>query len=296
MEWVETTGRTVGEALDLALDRLGVDEHDVEYEILVEPKAGLFGRFGGTEARIRARVKPLSREKPGERRRNRRERGRSNEPKKTAQKDGRAARTPTPPAATDPGPGTESRPASAKRRRNRSRGRSRTQPPATMEGTTVTTEEPTISPDEQAAVAVEFIRGIVDAFEAGASVTSRMEDEDVIVVDVTGPELGLLVGPRGATLTALEELVRTVLQRHTGGHGARIHVDVGGYRAKRREALAAFTTELVQRVLDTGRDQVLEPMPAADRKVVHDTVTGFEGVSTASEGEEPRRRVVIRRA
>lgn len=60
----------------------------------------------------------------------------------------------------------------------------------------MTTEEPTISPDEQAAVAVEFIRGIVDAFEAGASVTSRMEDEDVIVVDVTGPELGLLVGPR----------------------------------------------------------------------------------------------------
>lgn len=64
MEWVETTGRTVGEALDLALDRLGVDEHDVEYEILVEPKAGLFGRFGGTEARIRARVKPLSRRSP----------------------------------------------------------------------------------------------------------------------------------------------------------------------------------------------------------------------------------------
>ena len=73
MEWVETTGRTVAEALDAALDELGVDEDDVEYEVLEEPKTGLFGRLGGNEARIRARVKPISREKPGERqRRNRR--------------------------------------------------------------------------------------------------------------------------------------------------------------------------------------------------------------------------------
>src|SRR5689334_16428806 len=69
MEWVETTGRTIEEALDAALDELGVDADEVEYEVLVEPRAGLFGRLGGTEARLRARVKPLSREKPGERRR-----------------------------------------------------------------------------------------------------------------------------------------------------------------------------------------------------------------------------------
>ena len=69
MEWVETTGRTIEEALDAALDELGVDADDVEYEVLVEPRAGLFGRIGGSEARLRARVKPISREKPGDRRR-----------------------------------------------------------------------------------------------------------------------------------------------------------------------------------------------------------------------------------
>src|SRR5215470_1177042 len=74
MEWVETTGRTVEEALDAALDELGVDENDVEYEVLARPRGGLLGRFGG-EARIRARVKPISREKPGGARRRSRRRG-----------------------------------------------------------------------------------------------------------------------------------------------------------------------------------------------------------------------------
>src|SRR5262245_33050257 len=77
MEWVETTGRTVEEALDAALDQLGVHEEDLEYEVLEQPRGGLLGRFG-SGARVRARVKPLSREKPGERqRRNRRGGGQS---------------------------------------------------------------------------------------------------------------------------------------------------------------------------------------------------------------------------
>src|SRR3954451_22995271 len=80
MEWVETTGRTIAEALDAALDELGVDEEDVEYEVLEEPKSGFLGRLGSSEGRIRARVKPISREKPGERQR--RNRGGSSRPSK----------------------------------------------------------------------------------------------------------------------------------------------------------------------------------------------------------------------
>src|SRR5437773_532828 len=69
MEWVQTTGRTVDEALEAALDELGVHQEDVEFEVLDEPKAGLFGRFGGSEARVRVRLRPISREKPQDRRR-----------------------------------------------------------------------------------------------------------------------------------------------------------------------------------------------------------------------------------
>jgi spoIIIJ-associated protein len=149
--------------------------------------------------------------------------------------------------------------------------------------------------EDQARAAEDFTRGLVDAFDLGAQVGTVIDD-DAVLVEVTGDNLGLLVGPRGATLTAIEELVRTVVQRQTDGHGARIHVDVAGYRAKRRDALEEFTRALAAEVVESGRPKRLEPMSAADRKVVHDTAAEIDGVATESEGEDPRRRVVLRPA
>ena len=156
----------------------------------------------------------------------------------------------------------------------------------------VETIEPEVTIEEQAEAAEAFTQGLVDAFDLGAQVRSVIVDEG-IVVDVTGESLGLLVGPRGATLNAIEELVRTVVQRQTDGHGVRINVDVAGYRAKRREALEAFTRGIAEKVLESGRPQALEPMSALDRKVVHDAAAEIDGVATESQGEEPRRRVVL---
>jgi spoIIIJ-associated protein len=293
MEWVETTGRTIEAALDAALDELGVDENDVEYEVLARPRGGLLGRFGG-EARIRARVKPISREKPGEGRRRSRRRGSGSE-----RTDERPSREGVSTGAGGNGAQERagSRPARSRRRRRRggSGGRGERPRQEQQQGATVD-EEPDISVDEQVDQAVEFTRGLVEAFGAKAEVGSHVEDEDTVLVEVTGENLGLLVGPRGATLAAIEELVRTVVQRQTGGHGVRVHVDVAGYRAKRREALAEFARQLAERVREEAEEQALEPMGASDRKVVHDVVAEMDGVSTISEGEEPRRRVVIRPA
>jgi spoIIIJ-associated protein len=300
MEWVETTGRSLEEALDAALDELGVDEHDVEYEVLARPRGGLLGRFGG-EARIRARVKPISREKPGEARRRPRRSRRGD--RDAAEGDGKAAAAEGDArervglssrgsaTATDGGPKAGSR---SRRRHRRRRGRGGGSVNSSQEPGATVDEQPDMSVDEQIERAVDFTRGLVDAFGAKAEVSSRFEDEDTVLVDVTGDNLGLLVGPRGATLAAIEELVRTVVQRQTGGHGVRVHVDVAGYRAKRREALSQFARELANRVREEGSEQALEPMGAPDRKVVHDVVAEVDGVTTASEGEEPRRRVVIR--
>jgi spoIIIJ-associated protein len=309
MEWVETTGRTVADALDAALDELGVHEDDVEVEVLEEPRSGFLGRFGGADARVRVRLKPISREKPGDRRRRKGKGGRSRgegsgrgdgpgrgEGKARNEKGrgDRKARGETKPR----GDGVKASPASRGSnsesttggRNHRAGGRSEESP---VKGNTM--EESTVSVERQAETAAEFTAGLVEAFGTQAEVSDEVDD-GTITVRIDGDDLGLLVGPKGATLNAIEELVRAVVQKETGGHGARVYVDVAGYREKRREALATFTRGLVEQVLETGEDQVLEPMASPDRKVVHDTVTEIDGVETSSEGEEPRRYVVIRRS
>jgi spoIIIJ-associated protein len=320
MEWVETTGRTVAAALDVAMDELGVDEDEVEYDVLEEPKSGLFGRIGASPARVRARVKPLSREKPGDRNRvrsgrpggpnRRRSGGRSGSgggaaagSPQTPSGDGPGASAAAVPTRSDDGPGDGSAGGTASKRRRRRGGSGGGSTSSTAHGprtqkedeehdvTTTTTEDVPIG--EQADVADEFTRGLVSAFGLTAEVAVRIDD-DVVLVDVEGEDLGLLVGPKGATLRAVEDLVRTVVQRRTDGQGARIHVDVGGYQAKRRAALEKFARELAGRVAASGEELALEPMSASDRKVVHDTVAQIDGVNTVSEGEDPRRRVVLR--
>jgi spoIIIJ-associated protein len=318
MEWVETTGRTVADALDSALDELGVHEDDIEYEVLEEPKTGLFGRVK-TDARVRVRLKPISREKPGDRRRRRgkgggsgggggRSRGegsgRGDGPGRGGRGRGSGSGRSGGGGGDRSGGGQKSGSGSSgggsrsggERAGSKSEGggrggrRGRDDDSAARESEM---DESTVPVERQAEVATGFTAGLVEAFGAPAQVTNAIDD-GTITVNIDGSDLGLLVGPRGATLNAIEELVKAVVQRETGGHGARIHVDVAGYRAKRREALADFTRKLAQQVIDSGEEQALEPMQSPDRKVVHDTVGEIDGVETTSEGDEPRRYVVIR--
>ena len=150
-----------------------------------------------------------------------------------------------------------------------------------------------VSLDEQGIVAREFLDGLVDRMSLEAQVGVTQPEEDTIELNLEGPDLGLLIGPKGATLLAIQDLTRTVVQRKTSAANGRIMVDVAGYRRKRKDALARFTRQVAAEVQATGTRRVLEPMSAADRKIVHDTVNGIEGVETVSEGEDPQRRVVI---
>src|SRR5438067_951691 len=353
MEWIVTTGKTVTEAVEAALDELGVDEADIEYEVLEESKRGFLSRLGGgSPARIKARVKPLSREKPDRRRRSGgRERDRDRKggdgggsrgerageaaaerpagARSGGSRSGRSRPGADRPAAERPGdrPAAErsadrptedreddaaaevsgggERSASGSTSRNRRRRR---KPSGASGAATATTPETTpygddeeaavsgseVSLEEQAELAEAFTRGLIERFGFPATVSARADGDDDVTVDVDGADLGLLIGPRAATIDAIQELVRTAVQRRIGGHGARIHVDVAGYRARRQEALAEFARQAAQRALESGRDQVFEPMSPVDRKIVHDIVNEIDGVGTVSEGEEPRRRVVIK--
>ncbi|MDQ3146536.1 MAG: Jag N-terminal domain-containing protein, partial [Actinomycetota bacterium] len=253
MEWVETTGRTVEEAKDAALDQLGVDDADAEFEVLAEPKSGLFGRLR-QEARVRARVRPNTPrpkvERKTKRRRSTRDAG-DGDQGATAVQD-----APAPTRAARPAKKVKSVPSGARA-------------VVASEGSEmVDVDEPTVA--EQSEQARGFVHGLVETFELTGTVGATVIDEDTIEVAVTGDDLGLLIGPKGTTLGAVQELTRTVVSRSVStGRSARIHVDVAGYRERRRAALAQFTEEVAAKVLATGASTALEPMNPADRKVVH---------------------------
>jgi spoIIIJ-associated protein len=300
VEWVETTGRTVEEAKEAALDQLGIDAIDAEFEVLDEPKTGLFGRVRG-EARVRARVAPKA-PRPRQERRPRRAatggRGRA------GSGDAKAAPTSDADADTDAGADadetTSDRPAptrqgsSGNRRARGGRPRSGSSRPQNAEQESDDMNEEPVPVGEQADIITEFLDGLLDALGVEGTVTRTEVDDETIELSVDGKDLGLLIGPKGQTLTAVHELSRTVLQRRaTGRHVGRVRIDIGGYRQRRAEALARFVQSQAAEVVASGVSRALEPMNAVDRKIVHDTINEIEGVSTISEGIDPDRRVVI---
>ncbi|MDA8273760.1 MAG: KH domain-containing protein [Actinomycetota bacterium] len=153
--------------------------------------------------------------------------------------------------------------------------------------------EASLTLEQQGDAARTFLSGLFDAFGYEASLDVHVLDDETVEVRAHGENLGLLVGPRGATLAAVQDLTRTFVQRQSEARTDRILVDIAGYREKRTAALQRFTTGIVEEVVASGEERALEPMSPADRKVVHDTVNALEGVRTRSEGVEPHRYIVI---
>jgi spoIIIJ-associated protein len=144
---------------------------------------------------------------------------------------------------------------------------------------------------EQAPVVEAFLTGLVDAFGLDGDVAVRVDDE-VIVADVSGPQTEAMVGVRGSTIEAIHELSKTVLQRQTQS-SARLRLDIAGYGERRRQALAIYANQLIDRLLEDGGEVTLEAMSAGDRKVIHDAAGERVGVRSYSEGESPQRYVVL---
>ena len=297
MEWVETTGKTVEEAKEMALDILGVDYVDAEFEILEEPKLGFLG-LSKKLARIKARVKPTA-PRAKDTRRPRRRKVRE-EPEK--------AKTPAP-AASSSAPKSEDAEVSARSKsnarsdsnsrggiksnsRNGSRNTKRSSSD-TSEGNEPEMEPESISLAEQATVAQSFLAGILNEIGLEGTVAVQTIEDETINISITGTDLGLLIGPRGTVLAAVQDMTRTVVQRNAGGRSGRIVVDIDGYREKRKAALETFARRLAEEVRESGVSKVFEPMNSSDRKIVHDIVGEIEGVKTRSEGYEPRRYVIV---
>jgi spoIIIJ-associated protein len=144
----------------------------------------------------------------------------------------------------------------------------------------------------QAEIAADYIEGLLDILDVDGDIDELVQNGRPMV-EVVGGRLTNLVGNRGATLEALQELSRLAVYRQTG-EPSRLLLDVGGFRAARRKELVAVAKNAVEKVKRYGEAVRLEPMSAFERKCVHDVINATAGVESESEGVEPSRRIVVR--
>lgn len=275
MEWVTMTAKTVEEATEHALEQLGVAADEADIEVLEEPKSGLFGRTRG-EARIRARVRPAEvRPKRDNRRR------RSNDGRTRRSDEGQSEQR----ESTPPGGRNGGRQSTNGQRKSQEQKGNRNMEESENRG------EP-VDPALVGEAAVAFMQGLADAFGAEATVELDRDGTE-LEVRVQGNDLGLMVGPGGRTLTAVQDLARVAAQRRLGDHDTHLRIDVAGYRERRRASLESFARKIATQVRESGKALAIEPMASPDRKVIHDVLSSEEGVSTRSEGEDPNRRVIV---
>jgi spoIIIJ-associated protein len=140
-------------------------------------------------------------------------------------------------------------------------------------------------------IAGDYLERLLDIADVDGDIDMDVEGDRAIVA-IVGDGLDALVGPNGATLDALQELTRLAVVQQTGVR-SRLMLDIGGWRAKRKEDLTEVGTRAAQRVLESGEPVSLAPMTPFERKIVHDAIAAVDGVESESEGVEPERRVVV---
>ena len=257
---VEMSGPTVNEAVGRALLKLGLEREAVDVEVVAEPRKGIFGSKPAVV---------LVREKE------------SSDP------DAESAAPVVAPSAAPPNQDSSARPH---------------EEPLVTDTDTVATEnaqpEEELTPeerlnqlDEEADMAADFVEGLLDRLDLPGDIEIEITEEQALL-NLEDVGSGLLIGRRGATLDALQELVRCAVQRQTERR-SRVRVDVEGYRARHVEKLRDRCREAIAQVRETGQPVRLEPMDAYERKLMHDLVSKTGGVTSSSEGTEPKRRVVI---
>lgn len=262
----EASARTVAAAVEAAAAQLGLRPDQVEVEVLKQPVPSTFGKIGEP-----AVVRVVERTGGA---------GVTTDATETEM----AAVASQPSVVEDGASRQERAPRMADRPKARESGGGRRHPEVT--------DPEAIAADTE--LAGDFVEGLLDALDVDGDITTWV-DAAGGHVDIEGPRLDFLVGTEGETLNALQELTRLAVLRQTQ-RWVRITVDVNGFKARRRQEIAAMAREVGERVASSRQDEELEPMTAFERKIVHDVIADLAGVQSDSIGEEPNRRVVVRPA
>jgi len=278
VQYIDMTGKTEDEAISKALAMLGLERDEVSVEILERPKAGLFKLFGASPAKVRVSygleeeesapqtVEPVPAASPRQSRQ---------DPvpavQETVTLSQPVQKSPTGPVAQE----TDAQPPVAP---------PQPEPPLEDSGQ--------LCSDEKAQKISQFLTGLLQHMDCEAQVKVYKPEEGRYKVILEGDKLGRLIGRRGETLDAIQQLTSYAVNR-SGEKRVRIHVDAENYRYKREQSLCSLARKVAAKVVRNRRNVTLEPMNAYERHVIHTALQDVEGITTYSVGTEPNRRVIV---
>ena len=318
LKWIETTGRSEEDAISAALFQLGLDRDDVSVEVIERAKSGFLG-FGSNPAKVRVSyeevdgvARPLSENAdvlsapqpepvPQVKRPAPVEETVLPAAKPVMKEMPKPEEKPAAPVAEEtilsakPGmapPKKKARPERRPRKENQLQEGDEVligSAPAPREPVTV---EPVKPDDEKANRIREFLTGLMAHLQVEAAPEIFITSEGGYKVILQGKDLGAIIGRRGETLDAIQQLTSYTVNRGASKR-VRIHVDAEGYRAKREESLRRLAVKVAGKVVKYRKNMTLEPMNAYERHVIHTALQDYKGVTTYSTGVEPNRRTVV---
>ena len=295
-KFIDVTGKTEDEAVANALAQLGLDRDDVSVEILERAKKGFLG-IGASPAKVRVTYEAAEEPKPAP------------APVKPAE-----VRKPVPPRAPErstekPSPVEKAVPAAAVQE-ERKPERSEKKPPRPRSGRKPAPQQqaveeaeaaaPAAAPvdlgepcnDEKARQIITFLEGLLEHMGSTAKAKVYLDPEGRYKVILEGEKLGALIGRRGETLDAIQQLTNYSVNK-SGDKRVRVHVDAENYRLKREESLQRLAQKMAAKAIKYRRNVTLDPMNAYERHVIHTALQDVAGVTTYSMGTDPNRRVIV---
>lgn len=295
-KFIDVTGKTEDEAVASALAQLGLDRDDVSVEILERAKKGFLG-IGASPAKVRVTYEAAEEPKPAP------------APVKPAE-----VRKPVPPRAPErstekPSPVEKAVPAAAVQE-ERKPERSEKKPPRPRSGRKPAPQQqaveeaeaaaPAAAPvdlgepcnDEKARQIITFLEGLLEHMGSTAKAKVYLDPEGRYKVILEGEKLGALIGRRGETLDAIQQLTNYSVNK-SGEKRVRVHVDAENYRLKREESLQRLAQKMAAKAIKYRRNVTLDPMNAYERHVIHTALQDVAGVTTYSMGTDPNRRVIV---
>lgn len=300
MKYLDMTGKTEEEAVSRALAQLGLDRDEVSVEILERAKSGFFGigaspakvrvTYGLEEPEVELAPKAAPAPKPAEKK--------PEAPKPAAKPVEKAEEKPQAvPASAQEAPRAE-KPERKKKKKPAEKPQRRDQEAAGEEEINIPLPEPEDlgepcgDDDEKAKQIRTFLEGLLQHMDSAAQVTIYQPEKGRYKVILEGEKLGALIGRRGETLDAIQQLTNYSVNRGSDKR-VRIHVDAENYRLKREQSLQHLARKVAAKVIKYKRNVTLEPMNAYERHVIHTALQDVENVTTYSMGTEPNRRVIV---